>query len=101
MHVRDHLQHIVDGAIDFALVDTAGDRAADRAGYEMRTALAEGRANDERRPPRKGGSQFWASGEMTSLRGADGTPEGYVELVRDRTRQHETGLRLRETQDRF
>jgi PAS domain S-box-containing protein len=82
-------------------VFTAEDRAAGRVRDEMRTALAEGRASDERWHLRKDGRRFWASGELMPLRREDGAHQGYVKIVRDRTRQQEDSQRLRETQDRF
>lgn len=68
---------------------TPEDRAADRPEFEMRTALAEGRANDERWHLKKDGSRFWANGEMMPLRAENGTHLGYVKILRDRTEQHE------------
>ncbi|MCJ2099679.1 PAS domain S-box protein [Methylobacterium sp. E-046] len=135
MPVRHHLQHVIESAIDFAIIGTdlngvvtdwnagaenifgwrcdeivgtsaerlftALDRATDRPDEEMRLAVADGRASDERWHLRKDGTQFWASGELMPLRIEDGTHQGYVKIVRDRTRQHEAGERLRETRDRF
>ncbi len=80
---------------------TPEDRAADRSGQEMRTALADGRASDERWHLRRDGSRLWASGELMPLRSEDGAHHGYVKIVRDRTRQREAGERLRESEDRF
>ena len=135
MPARHHLQHVIDNAIDFAVIviDLDGivtdwnggaerifgwphqeivgasieriftdeDRAEGRHREEMRLALAEGRAGDERWHRRKAGSRFWASGEMTLLRGADGAPEGFAKIVRDQTRQRDAFERLRRSQDRF
>ena len=72
---------------------TPEDRAADRAGVEMRGALEDGRALDERWHLRKGGARFWASGETLPLRTRLGEHVGYVKIVRDRTEQHEAGVR--------
>jgi len=80
---------------------TERDRAAGIPETEMRTALAEGRANDERWHRRADGTEFWASGELMPLRGDDGGHHGYVKILRDRTGQHEAGQRLRRTEDRF
>ncbi|PYE77910.1 PAS domain S-box-containing protein [Xylophilus ampelinus] len=80
---------------------TVEDRAIGRAQEEMRVAVSEGRANDERWHLREDGARFWASGEMMPLRQEDGTHQGYVKVVRDRTRQHDVDERLRDTQDRF
>ena len=73
---------------------TPEDVARNRPETEMRTALAEGRAEDERWHMRKDGSRFWASGLMMPLlAGADGadrpratgTEAGFVKVFRDRT----------------
>jgi len=80
---------------------TAEDRARDRPREEMRLALAHGQADDERWHARRDGGRFWASGELMPLRDAHGTHQGYVKILRDRTRQHETGKQLREFKDRF
>ncbi|MCJ2120075.1 PAS domain S-box protein [Methylobacterium sp. J-001] len=135
MPVRHHLQHVIESAIDFAIIGTdlngvvtdwnagaenifgwrcdeivgasaerlftTADRAEGRPNEEMRLAVVDGRASDERWHLRKDGTQFWASGELMPLRIEDGTHQGYVKIVRDRTRQHEAGKRLRETRDRF
>ena len=50
---------------------------------EMATALANGRAEDERWHMRKDGSRFFASGVMTLLE--DGGPLGFVKVARDQT----------------
>ncbi|MEH3145921.1 MAG: PAS domain S-box protein [Methylobacterium frigidaeris] len=135
MPARRHLQHVIESAIDFAVIVTdlegivtdwnAGaetifgwrrdeitgrptdpiftpeDRAAGCVRQEMRAALTEGRAKDERWHLRKDGSRLWASGELMPLRNEDGAHRGYVKIVRDRTRQREAGERLRETENRF
>ncbi|MBN8808270.1 MAG: PAS domain S-box protein [Sphingomonas sp.] len=67
---------------------TPEDRTQDRIRTEMRLALAEGRASDERWHLRKDGSRFWASGEMMPLRGPDGEHQGFLKIVRDRTNEH-------------
>jgi PAS domain S-box-containing protein len=82
-------------------VFTAEDRARGRPREEMRLATVHGRASDERWHLRRDDSRFWASGELMPLRDAQGTHRGYVKILRDRTRQHEDGRRLREFQDRF
>ncbi|KQM80343.1 hypothetical protein ASE76_04195 [Xylophilus sp. Leaf220] len=65
------------------------DRAVDRMGTEMRCALRDGRASDERWHMRQDGSRFWASGELMPLRAEDGTHIGYVKILRDFTAQRE------------
>jgi len=92
-------EEIVGAPVD--RIFTSEDRAVDQSGKEMRTALAEGQAADERWHLRKDGRRFWASGEVMPLRGEDGTHHGFVKIARDRTRQREAGERLRKSEERF
>ncbi len=55
------------------------------AGREMRTALAEGRAEDRRWHVRKDGTRFWASGKLMLLRDREGLPRGFAKILRDAT----------------
>ena len=66
---------------------TPEDVAAGQAQKEMRSALERHRGVDERWHQRKGGERFWASGEMTALKEADGMAVGFVKVLRDRTEQ--------------
>lgn len=79
---------------------TPEDRNDDRVSYEMRQALADGRASDERWHVRKDGQRFWASGEMMPLFDG-GTHLGFVKILRDRTNEHLSGVTLAETQERY
>lgn len=54
---------------------------------EMSAALDQGHGTDERWHLRKGGSVFWAHGEMMPLLDADGAHLGFIMLLRDRTEQ--------------
>jgi PAS domain S-box-containing protein len=67
---------------------TPEDVAAGRPETEMRIALEEGHATNERWHQRKGGERFWASGEMTVLRDEAGRAAGFVKVLCDRTQQH-------------
>ena len=87
---------------------TPEDRADGRPDEEMRLALHDGRANDERWHMRKDGSRFWASGEMMPLRDDGGEHLGFVKILRDRTSERRdqdalrtTQARLRESEDHF
>lgn len=80
---------------------TPEDRAEGRIEQEMRQAVAEGRASDERWHLRKGGQRFWASGEMMPLFDGGDTHIGFVKILRDRTEEHLAGSALREAQERF
>ncbi|MFZ3584664.1 PAS domain-containing sensor histidine kinase [Loktanella sp. DJP18] len=82
---------------------TPEDVARDRPEVEMRTALREGRADDERWHMRKDGSRFWASGLMMPLLtdgdatepATDGTNiNGFVKIFRDRTFQEKARRRI-------
>jgi len=72
------------------------DRAQGTPSHEMRLAREMGRASDERWHVRKDGSRFWAMGEMMPLKGEDGTHEGYVKILRDRTAQRRADEALRQ-----
>jgi PAS domain S-box-containing protein len=80
---------------------TPEDKKTGRAQEEMRLSIAEGQAENERWHLRKDGIRFWASGKMMPLRDETGAHQGYVKILRDRTRQHETGRQLRDFKDRF
>lgn len=79
---------------------TPEDREQGRLALEMRLALRDGRANDERWHLRKDGQRFWASGEMMPLYD-DGLHLGFVKILRDRTNEHLAGLAIKETQERY
>jgi len=67
-------------------VFTPEDRAAGAPEKEARTALEEGRANDEREHMRKDGSRFLGSGVMMVMRDASGQAIGFVKILRDLSR---------------
>jgi PAS domain S-box-containing protein len=67
---------------------TAEDCAAGQPEKEMRRALEEGHARDERWHRRKSGEHFWANGELTPLRDESGVAVGFVKVLRDRTAEH-------------
>ncbi|APW62996.1 ATP-binding protein [Paludisphaera borealis] len=52
---------------------------------ELNTALATGRARDERWHVRKDRTRFWGFGFLSVLRAEDGTPRGFVKAFRDLT----------------
>ncbi len=63
------------------------DIASGHVEREMKAALRDGRASDERWHVRKGGERFWASGEIVPLKTAAGQATGYVKIMRDCTEQ--------------
>ena len=80
---------------------TPEDQADGRPQTEMRLALEDGRAEDERWHLRKDGVRFWASGEMMPLKDEDGAHRGFVKVLRNRTEEHEAGRSLREAEARL
>ncbi len=82
-------------------VFTPQDQAAGRWQTEMRRALANGFAGNERWHQRRDGSLFWASGEVTPLRDAAGAPAGFLQVLRDRTEQHLAGQRLAASEEQY
>lgn len=86
-----------DGAFFF----TPEDQASGQVASEMRRALRDGRAADERWHLRKDGHLFWASGEMMPLLGDASEHLGFVKILRDRTDEHLAGVALRQAQNRF
>lgn len=80
---------------------TPQDRDNGRIQTEMRCALLEGRAGDERWHLKKDGTRFWASGTMMPLRGENDEHLGFVKVLRDRTQEHQAGVALKSTERRL
>jgi PAS domain S-box-containing protein len=78
-----------------AIIFTSEDRASGAPEMEITTALAEGRAPDERFHIRKDGSRFYVSGVMNLLREANGQAHGFVKICRDMTERIEAEKALR------
>jgi two-component system CheB/CheR fusion protein len=71
---------------DIIFVDE--DRRAGVPEREVRHAIRDGRAADERWHQRKNGTRFWGSGVMTAMRDSDtGAPLGLLKIFRDRTHE--------------
>ena len=68
---------------------------------EMRSALSDGTALDERWHVRKDGERFWATGRMMALRHEDGAPRGYLKILQDRTSQRDVEIELRASEERL
>ena len=64
---------------------TAEDRQEGRFTLELCRAIETGRADNERWHVRRDGSRFWASGLMMPLLDADGRPDGFLNILRDRS----------------
>ncbi|RYD80107.1 MAG: sensor histidine kinase [Verrucomicrobiaceae bacterium] len=67
------------------IIFTEEDREAGAPEAESVTALAEGRAADERWHVRKDGTRFWGSGVMMVMRDTQGEAVGFVKILRDET----------------
>ncbi|VTU41229.1 Autoinducer 2 sensor kinase/phosphatase LuxQ [Variovorax sp. PBS-H4] len=80
------------------IIFTDEDRRAGAPVQEAQTALAEGRAVDERFHLRKDGSRFWGSGTMMRMEGSSGEPVGFVKILRDQTQAREAQAALKRSQ---
>jgi two-component system CheB/CheR fusion protein len=80
------------------IIFTPEDRQDGAPEREMQTALAEGRAGDDRLHQRKDGSRFWASGSMMLMRDAEGRAVGFVKILRDQTAAREAQQALERSQ---
>jgi two-component system, chemotaxis family, CheB/CheR fusion protein len=80
------------------LIFTEEDRAAGAPEQEMKTALAEGRASDDRPHRRKDGTRFWASGSLMLMRDAQDKAVGFVKILRDQTAAREAQQTLERSQ---
>ena len=67
------------------LIFTSEDRAQGKFAVELRRAVEHGHAVNERWHLRRDGTRFWASGMMMPLLDSNGTPEGFLNILRDRT----------------
>jgi PAS domain S-box-containing protein len=69
----------------FSIIFTPEDLAEGIPDLELRTALEQGRAEDERWHLRRNGERFWALGIVTPTQDADGKHIGYSKILRDMT----------------
>lgn len=67
------------------VIFTAEDNREAVAEEEMRLAVTEGRADDNRWHLRKDGGRFWASGLMMPMRDDTGGLTGFLKILRDLT----------------
>jgi two-component system CheB/CheR fusion protein len=68
---------------------------------EAKKAIKEGRAENERWHVRKDGSWFWGSGSVSLLRENNGTPIGFVKIMRDLTEQRQREEELRQSREQL
>jgi PAS domain S-box-containing protein len=69
--------------------------------YELRTAMVDGRFEDEGWRLRKDGSRIWANVVITAVRDASGTLTGFSKITRDLTQRKAQEERLRLSEERF
>lgn len=67
------------------IVFISEDRAEGRFTTELCRAIEHGSAANERWHLRRDGSRFWASGMMMQLLDGKGRPQGFLNILRDRT----------------
>jgi PAS domain S-box-containing protein len=80
---------------------TLEDREAGVPEKEFNGAMERGSARDDRWHVRRDGTQFWANGVMTALRGGAGDVIGLVKVVQDRTSERRVEESLRESESLF
>jgi len=80
-----------------ALIFTPEDQAEGRHEEEMRIALADGHAQDERWHVRKDGGRFWGSGILTALYDDAGRHRGFAKVLRDNTAQRQAAEALEQS----
>jgi two-component system, chemotaxis family, CheB/CheR fusion protein len=71
------------------IIFTEEDRLSGVPALELRRALEEGRAADDRLHRRKDGRRFWASGSMMPMHDPDRRVVGFVKVLRDQTQVRE------------
>ncbi len=69
----------------FSFIFTPEDVSEGIPALELRTALEQGRAEDERWHMRKNGERFWALGIVTPTHDAQGRHTGFSKILRDMT----------------
>jgi PAS domain S-box-containing protein len=84
----------------FSRFYTAEDVQADAPAKALRTALEDGRYEQEGWRVRKDGSRFWADVVITPVRGASGELSGFVKVTRDLTERKRSQENLRQSRER-
>jgi PAS domain S-box-containing protein len=77
------------------------DIATGKPAYELKTAIREGRFEDEGWRIRKDGSRMWANVIITALFDDEGTHVGFAKVTRDLTDRRAAEETLRVSEERF
>jgi PAS domain S-box-containing protein len=85
----------------FSVFYPQSEQIAGRPALALRTALDEGKFEDEGWRVRKDGSQFWASVVINPLRDDSGKLVGFAKITRDITERKVAQDALRESEQRF
>ncbi|WP_436196832.1 PAS domain S-box protein [Paraburkholderia hospita] len=85
----------------FSVFYPESEQIAGRPALALRTALDEGKFEDEGWRVRKDGSQFWASVVIDPLRDDSGKLVGFAKITRDITERKAAQEALRESEQRF
>jgi PAS domain S-box-containing protein len=84
----------------FSCIFTLEDIQQGKPEQELKVAVIEGRAKDERWHVRKNGTSFWASGVVTPVQDGTGTLRGFSKVMRDETERKQAEEALRQQTER-
>jgi PAS domain S-box-containing protein len=82
-----------------SIIFTPEDRARGAVEEELRTALATGRAEDQRWHVRRDGTRFFANGLLMLLRDEAGQPRAFAKILRNDTARKQAEDELRRAHD--
>jgi PAS domain S-box-containing protein len=80
---------------NFSIFATPEDASASKTDVELKTAVREGRSEDEGWRVRKDGTKFWANVVITSLLDGEGTHKGFGMVTRDLSQRKEAEERIK------